>query len=101
LQQLAQDPRFLGGQIGMLGVLQTWTRDLRYHPLVHYLVPALALTPDAKRWLVGKHDFLMRVKPLGQLFRAKFRAGLGQTPWAGQVDARAWANSNLPTDKAS
>jgi len=93
LQQLAQDPRFLGGQIGMLGVLQTWTRDLRYHPHVHYLVPALALTPDAKRWLVGKHDFLVHVKPLGQLFRAKFRVGLGQTPWAGQVDARAWAKS--------
>jgi hypothetical protein len=29
LQQLAQDSRFLGGQIGMLGVLQTWRRDLR------------------------------------------------------------------------
>jgi hypothetical protein len=27
LQQLAADPRFLGGQIGMVGVLQTWTRD--------------------------------------------------------------------------
>jgi hypothetical protein len=93
LQQLAQDPRFLGGQIGMLGVLQTWTRDLRYHPHVHYLVPALALTPDAKRWLVGKHDFLVHVKPLGELFRAKFRVGLGQTPWASQVDARAWAKS--------
>ncbi len=26
-QQLAADPRFLGGQIGMVGVLQTWTRD--------------------------------------------------------------------------
>jgi hypothetical protein len=93
LQQLAQDPRFLGGQIGMLGVLQTWTRDLRYHPHVHYLVPALALTPDAKRWVVGKHDFLLHVKPLGELFRAKFRVGLGQTPWASQVDARAWAKS--------
>jgi len=93
LQQLAQDPRFLGGQIGMLGVLQTWTRDLRYHPHVHYLVPALALMPDAKRWLVGKHDFLVHVKPLGELFRAKFRVGLGQTPWASQVDARAWAKS--------
>lgn len=93
LQQLAQDPRFLGGQIGMLGVLQTWTRDLRYHPHVHYLIPALALTPDAKRWLVGKHDFLVHVKPLGQLFRAKFRVGLAQTPWAGQVDARVWAKS--------
>ena len=29
LQQLAADPRFIAGQIGMLGVLQTWTRDLR------------------------------------------------------------------------
>ena len=45
LQQLAHDPRFLGGQIGMLGVLQTWTRDLRYHPHVHYLVPALGWHP--------------------------------------------------------
>jgi putative transposase/transposase-like zinc-binding protein len=93
LQQLAQDPRFLGGQIGMLGVLQTWTRDLRYHPHVHYLVPALALAPDSKRWLVGNRDFLLHVKPLGQLFRAKFRAALRQTPWASQVDARAWAKS--------
>ena len=91
LQQLAQDPRFLGGQIGMLGVLQTWTRDLRYHPHVHYLVPALALASDGKRWLIGKHDFLVHVKPLGELFRAKFRLGLRQTPWAGQIHACAWA----------
>jgi hypothetical protein len=95
LQQLAQDPRFLGGQIGLLGVLQTWTRDLRYHPHVHYLVPALALTPDGRRWLVGNSDFLVHVKPLGELFRAKFRAALRQTPWAGQVDARAWTKSWL------
>jgi hypothetical protein len=90
LQQLAQDPRFLGGQIGMLGVLQTWTRDLRYHPHIHYLAPSLALPSDGKRWLVGKSDFLVHVKPLGELFRAKFRAALRQTPWAGQVRARAW-----------
>jgi len=32
LQQLAQDPRFVGGKIGMVAILQTWTRDLRYHP---------------------------------------------------------------------
>lgn len=29
LQQLAQDPRFLGGQIGRLGVLQTWRCEKR------------------------------------------------------------------------
>lgn len=93
LQQLAHDPRFLGGQIGMLGVLQTRTRDLRYHPHIHFLVPALALDPEGTRWLVGKRDFLVHVKPLGQLFRAKFRAGLAKTPWAGEVDSRAWKHS--------
>jgi hypothetical protein len=93
LQQLAHDPRFLGGQIGMLGVLQTWIRDLRYHPHIHFLVPALALAPEGKRWLVGKRDFLVHVKPLGQLFRAKFRAGLAKTPWAREVDGRAWKHA--------
>jgi hypothetical protein len=66
---------------------------MRYHPHIHYLVPALALTPDGTRWLVGKQDFLVHVKPLGELFRAKFRVGLRLTPWAGQVNVRAWAKS--------
>jgi hypothetical protein len=93
LQQLAHDPRFLGRQIGMLGVLQTWTRDLRYHPHIHFLVPTLALAPEGGRWLVGKRDFLLHVKHLGQLFRAKFRAGLAKTPWAREVDSRAWKHA--------
>lgn len=93
LQQLAHDPRFLGGQIGMLGVLQTWTRDLRYHPHIHFLVPALARSTEGTRWLVGKRDFLVHVKPLGQLFRATFRTGLAKTPWMRAVNARAWKQS--------
>lgn len=95
LQQLARDRRFLGGQIGMLGVLQTWTRDLRFHPHIHFLVPALALSAEGKRWLVGKRDFLVHVKPLGQLFRARFRAGLAKTPWAHEVNPRAWKQSRV------
>ena len=39
-QKLAQDPRFIGGQVGMVGVLHTWGRTLTYHPHVHFLVPA-------------------------------------------------------------
>ena len=35
LQKLARDPRPVGGQIGMVGVLQTWARDLSYHPHLH------------------------------------------------------------------
>jgi hypothetical protein len=89
LQQLAQDPRFLGGQIGMLGVLQTWTRDLRYHPHIHYLVPAVGLAPDG-RWIQTKTDFLVHVKPLAALFRAKFRAAVCQTPLGAAVSADTW-----------
>jgi hypothetical protein len=93
LQQLAQDPRFLGGQIGMLGVLQTWTRDLRFHPHVHYLVPALALTSDGQRWIVGRRSFLVHSKPLAQLFRAKFRASLRQTKLYRDVSNVTWTQS--------
>jgi hypothetical protein len=89
LQQLAQDPRFLGGQIGMLGVLQTWTRDLRYHPHIHYLVPAVGLSADG-RWVVGNRRFLVHMKPLALLFRAKFQAALRQTPLYAAVRAHAW-----------
>ena len=41
LQELALDPRFVGGQLGMVGLLHTWGRDLSYHPHVHYLVPGV------------------------------------------------------------
>jgi hypothetical protein len=92
LQQLAQDPRFLGGQIGMLGVLQTWTRDLRYHPHIHYLVPAVGLAPDG-RWIQTKTNFLVHVKPLASLVRAKFRAALCQTPLRAAVATETWCQA--------
>ena len=50
LQKLAQDPRFVGGRIGIVGVLHTWTRQLLYHPHVHYIVTGGGLTDDG-RWL--------------------------------------------------
>ncbi len=90
LQQLAADPRFLGGQIGMVGVLQTWTRDLRYHPHIHYLVPAGALAPDGASWLGVKSRFLVHVKPLARLFRGKLRAGLRQWGLEAEVAREVW-----------
>ncbi len=45
LQTLAADPRYVGGTLGLMGVLQTWTRDLRYHPHVHYLIPGVGWPP--------------------------------------------------------
>ncbi len=69
--QLALDKRFIGGKVGMLGVLQTWTRKLVYHPHIHYLIPGCAL--DGNKLRRAKNDFLLHVKPLSILIRAKFR----------------------------
>ena len=90
LMELAHDPRFLGAQIGLLGVLQTWTRDLRYHPHVHYLVPGGGLADDGRTWVTAKADFLIHVKPLAALFRAKLRAALRQTVLWNDIPAAAW-----------
>jgi hypothetical protein len=89
LQQLAQDPRFVGGPLGMVGVLHTWTRQLRYHPHVHYLVTGGGLTADA-RWRSSRKDFLVPVKALSRIFRAKLRDAVKKTALFAQVEQRVW-----------
>jgi ribosomal protein L37AE/L43A len=89
LQQLAHDPRFVGGRLGMVGVLHTWTRQLLYHPHVHYIVTGGGLTNDG-RWRSSRKDFLVPVKALSPIFRAKFRDALKLTELFAQVPARVW-----------
>jgi len=90
LQKLARDSRFVGGRLGLLGVLQTWTRDLHYHPHIHYLVPAGGLSARGQ-WLPAKHPrFLVPVKALGKIFRAKFRDLLNKTALYSQVPPPVW-----------
>jgi hypothetical protein len=79
-----------GGQIGLVGVLQTWTRDLIYHPHVPYLVPGGGLSTDGQTWRHARNAFFVHVKPLSRLFRGKFRAALKQTDLFDQVPASAW-----------
>lgn len=71
LKKLSLDPRYVGGEIGILSVIHTWTRTLVYHPHVHCLVPAGGLTSDGE-WIDAHNDFLVPVKALTKIFRAKF-----------------------------
>ena len=89
LQQLAQDPRFVGGRLGMVGVLHTWTRQLLYHPHVHYLVTGGGLTDDG-HWRTARKDFLVPVKALSPIFRAKFRDELKKSELFPLVKAHLW-----------
>ncbi len=88
-QKLAQDPRFIGGQVGMVGVLHTWGRTLTYHPHVHYLVPAGGADQDGN-WVPAQNAFLLPVKALGKIFRAKFRQGLRKSDCHAEIPAKVW-----------
>jgi hypothetical protein len=90
IQHLARDPRFVGGQLGMVGVLHTWGRNLSYHPHVHYLVPAGGVAADEQTWLPSRKNFLFPVKALSKIFRAKFRDALRQTDGFADVPAEVW-----------
>jgi hypothetical protein len=92
-QKLAQDPRFVGGQMGMVGVLHTWGRNLSYHPHVHYLVPAGSLASDRKTWLAARQKFLLPVKALSRIFRAKMRQALRKMDAAGHIPPEVWRQS--------
>jgi hypothetical protein len=89
LLQLAQDPRLVGARLGMVGVLHTWTRQLLYHPHVHYIVTGGGLTDDG-RWRSARSDFLVPVKALSRIFRAKFRDQLRKTALFAQVAPGVW-----------
>lgn len=89
-QKLARDPRLIGGQIGLVGVLHTWTRNLLYHPHVHYLAPAGGLAPDGQAWLKARHNYFLAVKALSSLFRAIFRQALQKTTLFSQVSLKVW-----------
>jgi hypothetical protein len=90
IQQLARDPRFVGGQMGLVGVLHTWGRNLSYHPHIHYLIPGGGWTADGETWLPARNTFLLPVKALSRIARAKFRDALRQTALFDLVPASVW-----------
>jgi hypothetical protein len=80
LADVARDHKDLGAQIGILAVLQTWTRDLRYHPHVHCVVPAGGLSADGLRWVRPKRDgYFLPQAALAMRFRTRLKEVLQQT----------------------
>ena len=73
LKILLNDPKYAGGKSGFTGVLHTWTRQLHYHPHVHYIVHGGAFDVQRNRWNKANSKFLVPVKALSKIYRAKFR----------------------------
>ena len=73
LKKLAQDPRFVGCETaGFTGILHTWTRQLGYHPHVHFIVPGGGVSKDGNEWKSSGAEFYIHGKPLSIIYRAKF-----------------------------
>ena len=81
LQDIARNPKHLGAQLAMLGVLHTWSRQLVYHPHIHFLVPGGGLSADKLRWVpCPSADFFLPFKPLKIRFRTRMRQALQAVP---------------------
>jgi len=102
-QELARNPRFIGGQIGLVGVLHTWTRNLAYHPHVHYPVPFVDFSCEERdylvpggglssnqSWLRARNNFFLPVRALSRLFRARFQQLLSKTSIFPLIPADVW-----------
>ena len=76
LLTLGRDPKRLGAELGFTLVLHTWTRDLRFHPHLHGIVPGGGLDVAGDRWRPARQNFLFPVAVLSKLFRGKFLARL-------------------------
>jgi hypothetical protein len=72
--ELARDPRYVGGTVGVLTVLHTWTQQLSLHPHVHCLVSGGGISEDATTWHPARRKFLVPLKALDKLVRGRFRA---------------------------
>lgn len=69
LQQVAAEKRLLGAELGFVGVLHTWGRQLQLHPHVHYIVPGGGLSADGRKWIRARqHDWLLPVAKLAAVF---------------------------------
>ena len=91
IQKLCGDPQWLGAQPALLGVLHTWTRAMLYHPHAHFLVSAGGLSADGQRWVAAKNPkFLVPVRALSVIFRAKVRDRLKAAGLLQQVAPKVW-----------
>jgi hypothetical protein len=77
LQTVAALPRHLGAELGMVGVLHTWGRQLQHHPHVHFIVAGGGLRPDGKKWRSSRRpDWLLPGDAVAAVLRRSFDEAL-------------------------
>lgn len=89
--ELARDPRYVGGIVGVMAVLHTWTQQLIHHPHVHCLVTGGGVSADGRFWHYAAENFLFPSAALAKLVRGKLKALLAHERPDLIAPAEAWA----------
>lgn len=73
IETFGNDPKHLGGQMGMVCLLHTWGQNLSLHPHVHMIVPGCCITP-AGFWKQArsKGKYLFPEKAMSIVYKNKF-----------------------------
>jgi putative transposase/transposase-like zinc-binding protein len=87
---IARDPRFVGGTVGVLAVLHTWTQQLNYHPHVHCLVTGGGVSGDGTYWHPARPSFLAPETAIAKLVRGKLKAWFARKRPDLIIPATAW-----------
>ena len=82
---IAADPKRLGAKIGMTSVLHTWGSAMTHHPHVHMIVPGGGISPDGKRWISCRPNYLLPVPVLSERFKRQFLKRLRAAHKAGSL----------------
>ncbi len=92
LQTVAANPRHLGAELGLIGVLHTWGRQLQHHPHLHFIVPGGGLAPDGTWRAAKRSDWLLPLDAVAAAVRAGMDEALRHAApdLHAQVPARVW-----------
>lgn len=82
----SRDPKLLGAQLGAIAILHTWDQRLKFHPHIHFIVPAGGIDENGE-WKRSKQggEFLFDVKHLSSKFSGMFAKKLRKLKQKGQV----------------
>jgi len=75
----------LRAQVGFTAVLHTWDQDLNFHPHLHIIATGGGLSPDGSRWISATNGFLLPVRALSKIIRAKFAEALSKVFQEGRL----------------
>jgi hypothetical protein len=92
IREVAGNPRHLGAEPGLTGVLHTHSRRKEIHPHVHFIMPGGGIDRKSHFWKQGSRKYMFPADVLKILFREKFLACLRELeiPYARSLHKIDW-----------